>query len=140
MTLACRPHSKTTKKRFVPSLLLFAMPGDDVTELGFVCRPIGDTKVSQMSASRFSATALSRTMHNHDLVEDDRVHLHIDTHHMGLGGIDSWYPTVLYKPELYVKPQPVFNMHLDLFAASVDCDHVASRMENSLKFDPVCPV
>lgn len=93
-----------------------------------------------MSASRFSASALTNATHNQDLVEDDRVHLHIDTHHMGVGGIDSWHPTVLYKEELYVQPQTSFNMQLDLFATLGNADHVNSMMEDSLQFDPVSPL
>lgn len=48
------------------------------------------------SASRYSLEALERTPHDFELQEDAdrRVHVHLDSHMMGLGGFDSWSPNV----------------------------------------------
>lgn len=48
------------------------------------------------SALPYSLEALDRTAHNHELVPspDCRIHVHFDSHTMGLGGYDSWSPNV----------------------------------------------
>lgn len=48
------------------------------------------------SASRYSLEALERTQHDFELQEDAdrRVHVHLDSHMMGVGGFDSWSPNV----------------------------------------------
>jgi len=44
--------------------------------------------------SRYSQAALAAARHQYELVEDDGVYLHIDAEHMGVGGDDSWSPSV----------------------------------------------
>ena len=39
--------------------------------------------------------ALAAAKHEHELAPDRRVHVHLDAEHMGLGGDDSWSPSVL---------------------------------------------
>jgi hypothetical protein len=48
------------------------------------------------SASRYSQETLDSTAHDHELVpdEDHRVHVHVDSYTMGVGGYDSWSPNV----------------------------------------------
>lgn len=48
------------------------------------------------SASRYSLETLERTPHDFELQEDAdrRVHVHLDSHMMGVGGFDSWSPNV----------------------------------------------
>ena len=50
---------------------------------------------------RYSLAALSAASHEHELVPDSSVHVHLDVAHMGLGGDDSWSPSVreVSKPE-----------------------------------------
>ena len=43
---------------------------------------------------RYSLAALAEARHEHELVPDARVHVHLDVAHMGLGGDDSWSPSV----------------------------------------------
>jgi hypothetical protein len=43
---------------------------------------------------RYSLAALSAARHEHELVPGRRVHVHLDAAHMGLGGDDSWSPSV----------------------------------------------
>jgi len=52
--------------------------------------------------SRFSPAALARAAHNYQLEADAVVHLHVDGAHMGVGGDDSWSPSV--HPEFLVPP------------------------------------
>jgi len=48
------------------------------------------------SASSYSQEALDSTTHDHELIpdEDRRVHVHVDSYTMGVGGYDSWSPNV----------------------------------------------
>jgi beta-galactosidase len=56
----------------------------------------------QLSASPFSVAAFDRATHEHELVADAFTHVHLDAAHMGVGGDDSWSPTV--HPEFLVPP------------------------------------
>jgi beta-galactosidase len=61
----------------------------------------------QFSASPYTVAEFERARHNHELrpSEGDCIHFHIDTAHMGVGGDDSWSPTVheefLVPPKVY---------------------------------------
>ena len=44
---------------------------------------------------RYSMAALAAAKHEHELEPDERHHVHLDAAHMGLGGDDSWSPSVL---------------------------------------------
>jgi len=46
------------------------------------------------SASRFDLETLHRSRHTNQLELADHLNLHLDAFHMGLGGDDSWSPTV----------------------------------------------
>lgn len=46
------------------------------------------------SLSRYSQAALAAARHQYELSEEDGVYLHIDAEHMGVGGDDSWSPSV----------------------------------------------
>jgi beta-galactosidase len=55
--------------------------------------------VAQISVQRHSLEALDRASHTHELeaateAGDGDVHVHVDHRHMGLGGDDSWTPSV----------------------------------------------
>jgi beta-galactosidase len=56
---------------------------DSITEYGF-------------NASRYSLEALEKANHNHELRQDEdgKIHIHIDSKTMGVGGYDSWSPNV----------------------------------------------
>ena len=56
---------------------------DSITEYGF-------------NASRYSLETLEHANHNHELRQDDdgKIHIHIDSKTMGVGGYDSWSPNV----------------------------------------------
>lgn len=48
----------------------------------------------QMNISRFSVDALVAARHEHELAADNKVHVFLDHRHMGVGGDDSWSPSV----------------------------------------------
>jgi beta-galactosidase len=61
----------------------------------------------QFSASPFTVAEFERARHDHELRASDGgcIHVHVDTAHMGVGGDDSWSPTVheefLVPPKIY---------------------------------------
>ncbi len=46
------------------------------------------------SVSRYSQDSLKNARHQHELEADDYLYLRIDGYHMGVGGDDSWSPSV----------------------------------------------
>lgn len=54
----------------------------------------GSSLPMQMSASYYTTAELDRATHNKDLIKGDDIEVHLDHKHMGLGGDDSWSPTV----------------------------------------------
>mgnify|MGYP000559473040 CR=1 FL=1 len=46
------------------------------------------------SLSRYSLESIGQAKHTHELEEDDCVYLRTDGYHMGVGGDDSWSPSV----------------------------------------------
>ena len=53
-----------------------------------------DGRRGQFSSSFFSLEELDRCRHDSHLARDGRVHAHLDAAHMGVGGDDSWSPSV----------------------------------------------
>ena len=43
---------------------------------------------------RYSLAAFSRASHDYELTTDGALHVHLDAAHMGVGGDDSWSPSV----------------------------------------------
>jgi len=56
----------------------------------------------QMNVSRYNVETLGAAKHEHELTRSDLVHVFLDHRHMGIGGDDSWSPSVL--PEYTVPP------------------------------------
>jgi beta-galactosidase len=46
------------------------------------------------SVSPYGQTALARARHTHELIPDEALHVCVDGYHMGVGGDDSWTPSV----------------------------------------------
>jgi beta-galactosidase len=65
----------------------------------------------QFSASRHGAEALAAARHEHDLAPAPFTHLHLDAAHMGVGGDDSWSPSV---HEEYLVPPAAYAFSLVL--------------------------
>jgi len=67
----------------------------DVNEL-----KVGDVKITgdfQFAVSRFGVNQLMAAKHTHELVPQEGLFLYVDGFHMGVGGDDSWTPSV--KPQ-----------------------------------------
>lgn len=71
------------------------------TENGLRCDTrqlqLGDLAIHghfHFGVSRYSPQTLARTRHQHELIADAGMHLCIDGFHMGVGGDDSWSPSV----------------------------------------------
>ena len=47
-----------------------------------------------MSLCRYSIASLMAAKHDYELVPDAYTHLHLDHRHMGVGGDDSWSPSL----------------------------------------------
>lgn len=64
----------------------------------------------QMNISRYSWQALHAAKHQHELLPDPQgLHLHLDCAHMGVGGDDSWSPSV---HEQYLLPPGRYRLGL----------------------------
>ncbi|MGL5431118.1 MAG: beta-galactosidase [Vibrio sp.] len=48
----------------------------------------------QFSVSRYAQQQLAQAKHTNELIADNKIYLHIDHKHMGVGGDDSWSPSV----------------------------------------------
>ena len=59
----------------------------------------------QFSASPYSVAAFDKARHEHELVESGFINVHVDCAHMGVGGDDSWSPSVHQK---YLIPPGVY--------------------------------
>ena len=46
------------------------------------------------SVSEFGVDTLMRAQHTNELFSADALHIHVDGFHMGVGGDDSWSPSV----------------------------------------------
>jgi beta-galactosidase len=67
---------------------------------------IGPLQVSgdfHFTVSRFSQQNLSQARHTHELHKSDRLYVRLDGFHMGVGGDDSWTPSV--HPEFLLNQQ-----------------------------------
>lgn len=79
---------------------------------GFVVAS-ADARGLQFSASPFSVAAFDRARHDHELVPDAFTHVHLDAAHMGVGGDDSWSPSVHKE---YLVPPGVYRFEVVLGA------------------------
>jgi beta-galactosidase len=86
----------------------------------------------QISASPYSLEALERARHDHELVPNGLVNLHLDCAHMGLGGDDSWSPTVHDK---YLVPPKEYCM--DVVLLPIPSSGMASeiRQKDQLEYE-----
>lgn len=67
----------------------------------------------QMTASRFSQQDLSDATHNYQLKDSGSVFVHLDVAHQGVGGDDSWSPSVHPKHQVL---ENYFSYHIDFTA------------------------
>lgn len=58
---------------------------------------VGDLSVSgqfHLSVSRYSQKNIVMATHNNQLLDDQQLYVRLDALHMGVGGDDSWSPSV----------------------------------------------
>ena len=116
------PHGSSTASSADPDsgCLKFRQPA---SENGLRC----DVSTAQVGAltiegafalgvSRYGVDALMDAQHEHELVAEDALHVHIDGYHMGVGGDDSWSPSV--RPE-YLLDQKQYRYEVTLRPSSV---------------------
>lgn len=75
----------------------YIFPSDNGLRCDTRSLQVGSLSVSgdfHFSLSRYSQAELAAARHQYELSEEDGVYLHIDTEHMGVGGDDSWSPSV----------------------------------------------
>lgn len=75
----------------------YIFPSDNGLRCDTRSLQLGSLSVSgdfHFSLSRYSQAALAAARHQYELSEEDGVYLHIDAEHMGVGGDDSWSPSV----------------------------------------------
>lgn len=76
-----------------------------VQDLGFIASTTNDSPPMQMNASYYSTKDLERAMHVEELKKNKTIEVHLDHKHMGLGGDDSWSPSV---HEKYLVPATTY--------------------------------
>ena len=77
----------------------------------------GSPRYGQFSSSFYSLQALDQSRHNAELQQDTCIHVHLDTAHMGVGGDDSWSPTV---HEEFLIPPTRYTFKVALSASTQD--------------------
>ncbi|NLS14078.1 beta-galactosidase [Vibrio sp. SM6] len=86
-------HTQTVEAMHTP----YIFPTDNGLRCGTEQLDIADVTFSgsfQFSVSRYAQTMLAAAKHTNELVADDKLYLRIDHQHMGVGGDDSWSPSV----------------------------------------------
>lgn len=63
-----------------------------------------------MNLKQYSLESLSQARHDFELVEEDYFSVHLDCAHMGVGGDDSWTPSVHKE---YLVPPDVYRFNLN---------------------------
>lgn len=90
---------------------------------GLFASVYGISPPMQMSASYYGTAELDRATHNHDLVKGDNIEVHLDHKHMGVGGDDSWTPSV--HEQYLVPPVPYsFSIRLCPVSPSTSCQEL----------------
>lgn len=78
----------------------YIFPCENGLRCGVERLEVGSVRVSgdfAFNVSRYGMEQLMRAQHDHELTEEPALHVHIDGYHMGVGGDDSWSPSV--RPE-----------------------------------------
>ncbi|KAA6422205.1 MAG: hydrolyzing O-glycosyl compounds [Trebouxia sp. A1-2] len=128
-----REYSSTVQDMHVP----YIVPGEnggraDVRwssihdEDGHGVTAVADRNLMQMSVTQYSMSNLSLARHDYELQPDGINHVYLDHLHMGLGGDDSWSPSV---HEKYTIPPGMykFKVHLSPHEAKVQTSSQAKH-------------
>ncbi|KAK9128954.1 hypothetical protein Syun_017751 [Stephania yunnanensis] len=91
--------------------------------LGIFASTYGSSPPVQMNASYYSTMELERATRKEELVEGDSVEVHLDHKHMGIGGDDSWSPSV--HDEYLIPPVPYsFSLRLCPISSGTSCHDI----------------
>ncbi|OAY82049.1 Beta-galactosidase [Ananas comosus] len=91
--------------------------------VGLFASTYDDSPPMQMSASYYSTEELDRATRNEDLVKGHDIEVHLDHKHMGIGGDDSWSPSV--HEQYLVPPVPYsFSIRLCPISPSSSCQDI----------------
>lgn len=86
-------HTQTLEQMHTP----YIFPTDSGLRCGTRNLEINDLIISgdfQFSVSRYAQHALAAAKHTNEIVKEEKVYLRLDHQHMGVGGDDSWSPSV----------------------------------------------
>ena len=86
-------HSSTLAALHTP----YIFPTDNGLRCGTHRLNIGNIQVAgdfQFSVSQYSQQQLTETKHTNELNAEQKIYVRIDHQHMGVGGDDSWSPSV----------------------------------------------
>lgn len=92
----------------------------DDKDIGLLLSTAGDGGLMQMSASHHSIAALEAARHDFELTKDNNIYVNVDCAHMGVGGDDSWSPSVRKK---YLVPPKLYSFNLRILPL-VGCKNV----------------
>lgn len=86
-------HTQTLEQMHTP----YIFPTDSGLRCGTRRLEINDLTISgdfQFSVSQYASHALAAAKHTNEIVKEEKVYLRLDHKHMGVGGDDSWSPSV----------------------------------------------
>ncbi|MBR9873745.1 MAG: beta-galactosidase [Vibrionaceae bacterium] len=86
-------HTQTLEQMHTP----YIFPTDSGLRCGTRSLEVSNLIISgdfQFSVSQFAQDALAEAKHTNELVKEEKVYLRLDHKHMGVGGDDSWSPSV----------------------------------------------
>ncbi len=86
-------HTQTLTQMHTP----YIFPTDSGLRCGTHWLQVNELAISgdfQFSVSQYAQQQLAEAKHTHDLVAQEQIYLRLDHQHMGVGGDDSWSPSV----------------------------------------------
>ncbi|EHH0680885.1 beta-galactosidase [Vibrio vulnificus] len=86
-------HTQTLTQMHTP----YIFPTDSGLRCGTQWLQVNELAISgdfQFSVSQYAQQQLAEAKHTHDLVAQEQIYLRLDHQHMGVGGDDSWSPSV----------------------------------------------
>ncbi|KAL4457400.1 hypothetical protein ABPG75_012265 [Micractinium tetrahymenae] len=95
---------------------------------GLLAAAVGAGSTMQMNVSPYSVRSFERAKHDHELQPSGFTWVHLDHQHMGVGGDDSWSPTV-HKEYLVPPAQYDFSLLLKPLPAATSGQSGSSTVE-----------
>ncbi|WP_045480803.1 beta-galactosidase [Vibrio owensii] len=86
-------HTQTLEQMHTP----YIFPTDSGLRCGTKWLKVNELEISgdfQFSVSQYAQQHLAATKHTNDLVAEEKIYVRLDHKHMGVGGDDSWSPSV----------------------------------------------